>query len=800
MRNCHAAQKCRWTAVILGAPVWAVESLPKDAGCPRERAFSVLSPEAQRNAVAGGKTPDPEQPSTTVRLAECSMDPCSLPLATGLAEPWAEAWAEQPEEAWPKSLVEVPREASREGPESGMPESGMSESGMLVIGMPESGMSGSGVETPFEAVVGAWGLLRDAWPECSVPGSMEGSVEARPEPATPRPCEESLSGAWASIVAEALEGLQVEACPPSSLVEDEVSLPNLVAEVLYECLEDEKDQKPALSPEVELGIVKLAQAGVRRELDKRKIKTDMSTPDFECCSWRWLKLALLMRELKYDEFAQLISALETLISRPIGLSDTWFMAGILQLFLSRRGVASWLPSDALLRFGWNCRKMIFRISFPDTVVRLPEREKNINRVCAISKLDWWFCQAKRNIIIDKNTWVSEEWPAALFRVQRALGKQTFDDAVQRMKGVIKPPLDFTNVHYLGCLIKYVETAPPKTNRRFPTTIREAVPSSSNSVPGSSSSQPSLFDEGMSIIADNSVVAKRSVAPEMTGFMARVLQECREKEKKCEESLMTSPAKLGIARFVLTRYRAVLSLKRKSEEKHRRSRIADPFSFCGWRWLCVGGLMNDYLKPELLDKLIADSEKVVPRPKHVSRLWYLACRLQTCLKGADTVQGFGCVEMVPAWWFLNTVIYRDHFPETFGELPMSKTSARLMAFTSKAAHWIATGIHKFRLSSRTWSPTLNDDIVDVFHKVLGDHWFSEMINIIKAKISQIVPEEGPQRMQKLSDKSIMETVMRYAQVGRRSACGFCNAWGFDVPKKRHDMVVDEDEPPTKKSVQ
>ncbi|EZG84452.1 hypothetical protein GNI_012880 [Gregarina niphandrodes] len=670
-------------------------------------------------------------------------------------------------------------------------------------------------------------LLREPWPPPLGAGSGELLVEASllgPRRGGPgsepgagpellkETLQEQLTGplkeAWPHLVREVLE----EPSVPSAEVWTGV---NLVSRILDECLEMEKNCKRSLRPHEEEALVRLAHVAILEELSSRK-KTaisDLSFPDlsfpnlsisdFECCSWRWLKLALLMREYQDKEdggFSKLIVELEDYVSRPTGLSDTWFLAGVLQKFLATWCLAGWLIHTTYPQGGWSCRKMIFRISFPDGVVRLPESEECVNRVCASSKLGWWLHQAQRNIRVDEKTWKVSKWPTTLFGIQRSLGKRIFNDTMEAMKRVIPPSACLSNQQYLACLLKYVRTSPrkqikiircPKATPRSSssmslspkTILPEAVTSCSTAT--ASCSPPSLVD------ADRRPDAERSVAGHMATFVAGVLEECAERERS-EGVVLPEAEKVHIAKSSAEGFEIALSFTKMLENGRRRRKTR--FNACGWRWLCVAGLMNDYLDRERLHELIADSEKIVPRPKHVSPLWYLACQMQQARIRIPWQQA------APSWWAFSCAIYPDHFPHEFGELPMSETSARLIVFSSRAAHWLASGIINFRVTRKTWLPSKNADIVDVFHTVFGNTKFNEIINLIKPKVVEI--SQDPEQVRQQTNKSLMETVLKYTPLQRRTSSGFCRAWGFDVsldPKRPPYEVTNssEDEPPTKK---
>ncbi|EZG85053.1 hypothetical protein GNI_012130 [Gregarina niphandrodes] len=716
--------------------------------------------------------------------------------------------------------------------------------------------------------------LTDTWPEPSVavstqplvvtrpellvePGPRRG-VEDRPEPTASRepwvmPEREArpelVTKASREPLMEASRELLVrapEACPPPSV--EAWAGHDLVAHVLKECLEEEKTRKPSLTGREERRIVSLAGDAILKGL--AKVRNDvpisnLSISDFECFSWKWLKLALLMRANGQQEptgtFTDLITQLEEFVSRPIGLSDTWFLAGVLQRFLGHGCLSRWLPRGLASNCDWGCRRLIFRVSFPNDVLRLPETEDCIKRVCAISKLDWWLRQAKRNIRIDEETWTSFERPAELSRIQRNLGKRTFDAAIETMRVLIQPPSYLSNLQYIACLLKYIEISPPKIRwARRSETSRSSLPSSSSSVPPEAvppesvppeavppetvppeavppetvppeavpsssvaSSSQSLVDPrswvntNSSIDPNKSVDRDRSISAEMATFMALTLNECAERERT-ENSVLTEAEKGSVARFAAyTLRRVISSVGEKSVSGRGRSVRANPFNNCKWRWLCLVGLMNDYLEPNLFHELIADCEKRASRPKHVSPLWYLACRMQVSLSPREIAAGFNsCLKALPAWWTSSSSIYQDHFPHDFGELPMSEMSARLIAFSSRAAHWLASGLPRFRLTPKTWSRTPNRDVVDVFHTVLGQVRFSQMINLIKPKLCKL--GHTPLVIGQATDKTIMEAVLKYAKVDRRLSLAFCKAWQCDVT--RPDGTTSDssgDEPPTKR---
>ncbi|EZG84451.1 hypothetical protein GNI_012870 [Gregarina niphandrodes] len=841
MRICGSGHNTQWIKTIATFGVSPVGGTPtSDVGSasarPRKSTTGSLSPpRAHPNPVAEGQTPDVRyrrlreqvhQPSVDVSAEPFSEDSTIFsvklqaePVGELLAGPLSEACPDLVNEAvrqpWKEALWQPWLRASPETMMEGLSDPWMVSRERLVEAGPNPVME----ETSLEPLMGASDeslteVLRESWSNLSVrPGAEPVNLVA----------ETKMGYQEDSVVTEMLPQHPVaETSSDPFLVKalDEIrpwmSL-NLGARMLDECLEMENGLTPILSSSEEIRLMRLAEAAVLRnlrELTRRESGTDrpitdlsitdLSIADFEACSWRWLKLALLMRERQKEigAFAYLITELEDLVPRPVGLSDTWFLAGVVQRFLSSYNLSNWMLPAVASQSGWGCRKMIFRVSFPGDIVRLPENEDSIKRVCACSKLDWWFRQAHRNIIIDEETWKASERPYPISVVQRALGKRAFDEAIKAMRDVIPSHRELSNTDYLACLLKFAETLPPK---QFKTNViqsrtsrkargrpnatrgrpnaargcpnaargpicsstatgnpRSSIPCNSNSIPSPSCSSPSV------VYADDSVDTKRSVTAEMTGFMAHMLEDCAERERtESEGASLTLEQRGSIARLGLQKFQAALSPTKKSVQKNRQSRTPNPFNSCGWRWLCLVGLMNDNLKPDEVRQLIVQSEKLVPRPEHVSPLWYLACRMQACLRKR-------WLKARPAWWAVNMTIYQDHFPQTFGELPMSEKSASLIAFSSKTAHWIASGIRRFHLTCKTWSSGANGGIVDIIHKVMGDHWFNEMVNIIKLKICKLTPEEGPEQMNKLPDKAIMEAVLRYAHIGRNVNRAFSNA--------------------------
>ncbi|EZG84598.1 hypothetical protein GNI_012520 [Gregarina niphandrodes] len=660
-------------------------------------------------------------------------------------------------------------------------------------------------------------ILDETWSESLVEPPLEDMIETNPDLMMVAPLTEDARVEDARVEDARVEDARVEdarvedarvedarvedarvedARVEDARVEDALRKPwvgtDLVERVLDQCLKDEKNYKPVLMRHQQLKIARLAKAGLLRELGRAssgKGVPDLSISDFKCCSWRWLKLALLMREwqTKDGDFTNFIATLQGFVLRPEGLSDVWFLAGILQRFMTAWSLSNWLPRQLSPQGGWNGRKMIFRVSFPDGVVHLPESKKSINRVCAMSKLVWWLHQAQQTVRIDKETWTDSGWPAALTRVKSNLG-EIFDETVQAVKTKFPPPsLSMSNSRYLSCLLKYVDMTPPSQTKipRPSYTVKKR-----KCLPDSNPSTSSVDAENISEPVD----PDRSVIEEMSGFMASVLEDCAERERK-EKIGYPVAGKVHVSRVCFQKFLGVLSSTRKSAERNRDKRISDPFKMCGWRWLCLAGLMNDYLETYEVLQVIADSEKLVARPKDVSLLWYLACRLQSCLRGKDIIAGIldGMKEgdVSSGWWTVSTVIYRDHFPQTFGELPISETSVRLIAFSSRAAHWIAQGIRKLRCTPKTWRrPVSNRDIVDSYHAVLGHGRFNEMIKLVRPKISTIT--DSPKKLLKLSDKTIMEILLKYTKLDRRIHLEFCRDWLFDTVASKGYKRLSEDE--------
>ncbi|EZG84596.1 hypothetical protein GNI_012500 [Gregarina niphandrodes] len=795
MRVCCTGQRTGYvTLAILGVPPPGEETLPGDVRGP--------------SAVIEVDTPDVRyhgQAEVTERLSLLSGDACPERWLAGVTVPLVEAR--------PEPLASTPRGSPLvKGPQEPLLASSAeplvkSMSGLVMEAYPDPLLEGLGepLMDVSEPVIQPW---KETWSEPLVSASREPLVEASSEPLTEAP-----RGRVMEVIPESLVG----ACPAPFA--EAWAGSDFVARVLDECLELEKNRKPTLCPRQELEVVRMATAAILTAASEQKSKMDLSISDFEGCSFRCLKLALLIREWrkerKHGGFTELIARLEELVSRPAGLSDTWFLAGVIQMFSLATYLYRWLPLKVSPRSGWGCRKMVFRVSLPDGIVRLPEDEGSVKRVCACSKLIWWFHQAIGNIRSDEETWLLLSWPPPLFRIYRDLGKRTFDDAIGAMRHIIRPPLHLSNFKLMACLLKYVETTSPmiigsrlpKAADKLKATCSPQLSSSrqlssaGDPLPSSFSSSRTPACSAASLVnVDHSagptgVDPDSSVAAEMTSFMAGVLRECAERESN-EKAVLTVEMKLDIARFASQKFQGALLIE-KLGERQRRNR--DRFEACGWRWLCLAGLMNDHLKPELLRQMIAASEKIVPRPKHVSPLWYLACQMQTGLRAHNFVTGFRrWLKVPPAWWQFSCVVHRDHFPHEFGELPMSETSARLITFSSRAAHWLATGIGKSRLTpSKTWKPGKSADIVNIFHKVLGDQRFSQMIDLVKPKFHAII--QAPE----LTDKSIMDILFKCAKVNRRTLYRFCKAW---QASERSHPVMDggtdgnssEDDPPPKKA--
>ncbi|EZG85055.1 hypothetical protein GNI_012150 [Gregarina niphandrodes] len=825
MRKCYGGHEFRWiTVAVFGVPNVG-GTLHKDAGYSRARAplmSSTLPPIARTSGFAGVAEVE------ALDVPYHSNSVLTEPLPVSALDMWPDAWKEDSRE-WSMEGSRKPLvEANLEEPLMGSALSCLAmESSwkLLAETPPEPSVAVSSVEQMTEAwpelLVETWpkylreapleplievllkplmetSPLMETWPLMETSPLIEASVEPLVE-ASRRPLLERLRAeTWPepSITGSVEPSARVSA---ETSVAETVSGHNLVARVLEECLEKEKDNEPVLSPDEELRVVRLAKAAVMRELSKPSSGTGvwiskLSISDFEACSWRWLKLVLLMHawQDKGGGFGEVISVLESFLPRPVGVNDTWFLAGVVQRFTVAGYLSRWLPRTVPVGSGWHSRTLLYRVTFPDDVVRLPETEECVNRVCASSKLGWWLCEAQRNIRIDEETWKVPVCPNAIFTVQRALGKQIFDDALQAMRRMFTPPSRMSNAMFVACLLKHVDTMSLTKNIRRLRLTSSSSTSSSFSQPSPCSSDIICHD---SVRPDGLIDSDRSVDAEMTSFLARVIEDCATRERNEAVSLT---GVWCVARTAFEEFEAVLSSKRKSDERRRDGRTMPLFNSCGWRWLCLAGLMNDHLEPDEVRQLIAESEKLVPRPKHVSPLWYLACRIQACLRVRVIAAGFkSWLKAPPAWWVFSCAIYQDHFPKTFGQLPMSKRSARLIAFTSKAAHWIASGIKNFHVTKKTLLPSSYGDIVDIFHKVMGDRWFNEMINIIRPKISI----QARQHMGQMTDKSLMEIILKYARAQRNMASQFCGLWQFDIASKRSDDLADaessEDERPTKR---
>ncbi|EZG85057.1 putative Pc-fam-6, partial [Gregarina niphandrodes] len=382
-------------------------------------------------------------------MEETSLEPLMVISDDSLTEVLRGAWSELWGQPWSMPVMEPLIESSRErlGEVRPEPLAVTPRRKPLVEGLQEPLLAVSA-----EPLVNSMSeLVMEAGPDPLMEAACELSTNVW-EPAvgpSEKTCSGSAADAWSGIWAKApwersmgaskepLVGPLTEASPAHS-TESWVGT-KLVASVLKECLEKEKDNEPVLRPNEQLKVVSLAKTGLLRELSKHTMTdlstSDLSISDFEGCSWRWLKLALLVREWQDRDqggFTELIEKLEAWVPRPVGLSETWFLANVMQRVISSGYLTRWLSPAVSWQGGWNCQKMVYRFSFPDEVVRLPENEESVNRVCACSRLYWWFHQAQKNIRIDEETWKAPKTPKPVFTVQGVLGKPGFDDAVTGM--------------------------------------------------------------------------------------------------------------------------------------------------------------------------------------------------------------------------------------------------------------------------------------------------------------------------------------------------------------------------------
>ncbi|EZG74069.1 hypothetical protein GNI_047680 [Gregarina niphandrodes] len=573
-------------------------------------------------------------------------------------------------------------------------------------------------------------------------------------------------------------------------------LQGLTARVLSDCLAQEETPLQSFSETEANELQKYVIHCFRGAPRKQNVNIS-----FETCAWRALNLALFLRErlskqsfvdsktrplgrpqAARSQFGALVDVAQLMVRRPPGVGDAWFLACTMHALKvsdpRNLELLKTLPA-------WSSNALLYRDTIPDELPRLPQGKEAMELVTTASKLQFWLHQAAAAFRSGEPAAVNPLHRASLVSSLRGrLGPKRFDEEIETWMVRNPPPsgLKLTASQRACWLLSWVPNMVPGRPRR-----EQGGPA----LPSRRSELTSNWDAA----AD---AALRS-------FVGTVIQECVEAEQKAaerygkewmdREGIMSEEGKCEVAKFAARWMRGVTMDKLKA--CHLRKTLG--FRHCGWRWLHLAGVIKDQLGPSEVDGLLAVVERGVPRPEHVSPLWFLASVLR--LPGAGQVLDYHIKKRLGPGdngWTSPVTLHCDIFPHDFGPLPESQAHRQRLIMVCWTAHWLKKGSQHFGQSRRghsvprcrLWQSSVFSSVAHFSRQLLGDDTFGKLIALFRARLPPAA---------NISDTALMDCVLKHADLKHRRANEFCKQFQLpptQPPQKRHLPTTPDRGPTTK----
>ncbi|EZG85287.1 hypothetical protein GNI_011960, partial [Gregarina niphandrodes] len=379
-------------------------------------------------------------------------------------------------------------------------------------------------------------------------------------------------------------------------------LPGLTARVVRACLSQQYEHK--------------LSAKVCRRIETVMSKVLAGMPafamqvDFRSCAWHSLYLAGLVCS-QLPEYHGVLRAYADLIPRPPDLTDSWFLACVLELHPDARRLARELAAGVGVGHVVSAERL-FREAFVPTAhvcARLPTRAEAVQLTCGFSQLECLLAmpEAARtlpwNQLAQRETMQGQRLVAFL---QSVLDPAECSQVIAVLRDRLSPPQWFSlpDKHFLACVLDHALSAWVSA----PEVVVENVQTQAEG--------PGEVD-----------VLIPAPAPGPVAYMEEVLAECAttEAEERCRWSVVQQEqwarARSQVAEFAAKKLRAGLLKAERANERWRS---------VGWRWLSLAGMLHDVYGSEQVLVLVKECETMVARPSGVSPLWYLAVLLKRCV--------------------------------------------------------------------------------------------------------------------------------------------------------------------------
>ncbi|EZG73993.1 hypothetical protein GNI_047820 [Gregarina niphandrodes] len=522
-------------------------------------------------------------------------------------------------------------------------------------------------------------------------------------------------------------------------------LPGLTARVLSDCLAEGVDPVQPCGDEESKIVRRVFTCFQTTALERNEYVS------FDVCTWRAYDLALFLRERLSDQplsqsndsgvgqtgsvarsqFDELVAMAEQRLRKPPGVSDTWFLACMIEDFGRSGSLWRRMPKRLPALRGWNSLLPLYRGTIPDGLSRLPQGSTATTLVSTASRLQFWLHQAATAFYAGKQVKSAQRVTMIVSTMRSVLGPKRFDEEIRDWTTRI-PGFSRTESSEQASRLLGRANIPP--GKRCACKLRNLATRAKEVHPRARDGRLPLSSRPAEPCVGEDAAYTRGV---LQGLTARVLNDCLAEEvAPLQLSNETEANELvrhisrcfrGASReqnvnvsFAVSPYRA-LNLALFLRERLSRQ------SFVDSNTRSPGGAQTARSQ---FDTLVGMAQLMVRRPPGVGDTWFLAC----------TMHAFGIsdplnlnplnselLKTLPAW-SSNALLYRDTIPDDLPRLPQDKEAIRLVATASKLQFWL----HQAAAAFRSGEPAAVNSfhrasLVSSLRTTLGPNRFDEEID-------------------------------------------------------------------------
>ncbi|EZG85046.1 hypothetical protein GNI_012060 [Gregarina niphandrodes] len=487
--------------------------------------------------------------------------------------------------------------------------------------------------------------------------------------------------------------------------------------------------------------------------------------DFRSCPWNSLYLAGLVCS-RLPEHQGWLRAFADVIPRPPALTDSWYLACVLELDSDARHLARQLAAAA----GVNCvdaAERLFCETFAPAAhvcAPLPSRAEALQLTCAFSKLEYLLTGPGRTLpweLLEHREPVKGQ--RLLPFLKRVLGPAACSKVTALLRDRLPPPASWFRLRNERFLTYVLECAlSPWDCPREPTHAARNGEAQTQSRGSEAAPTPCRGPKAAQV-----EVLIPPPAPGPVAYMKEVLAECAttEAEERRRWSVAQreqwAKARHDMASLAVTKLWSRLP-------RAVAATASEPWLKVGWRWVSLAGMLHDVYGSEQVLALAKKCEMEVARPSGVSPLWYLAELLRRYVSNrliARRLNGWRSRGVELLDWECYMPVYHDNFPTEFGQLPNSEASRTLVCVASRTLHWVIHGSE--RLGAEPASQ--HERAVESIYRVLGARRCKDLVAVFRPQVAAVGDS-----LAHADDRCFLGCMLKNGGVVLECVAAFCDA--------------------------